>query len=512
MEGQTVLDSRDSNTIMVPIITNFNNSHQAGSTIIITTSNPSGQQITSQPQTIQLPTNQSGNVITVSGAALAQAIQQQQQQTGQQITQLQVTQVTGPNGQTQLQLVPVQTTPMTTTLQIHTQSSGTQMITTEQIPQSHILETPTAQIAIQTTSNGDETQNTNSTTVGSIGGSNKRAANGTRTNRRTRAKQRDVKAEQEQELDTNAAAALAGLASNSDSLLACMACGKNFVSYGRLKSHEKTHTKQRPFKCTECDKTFTVRYSLICHTRVHSRERPYSCSQCGARFSQASSLKTHQIYKHTKEFPYTCKYCGRGFISPGQKHEHINRTHLRPSGSSTGSGSNANETGNENDGEEVACGESTGVVSTAKVAPTRRSRRKPKKLIESKGDSNETKDDKTQMSEQMETNDEDNVNAILVQNGTEMAVTVVPQDAVAAAMASNDIPTTSETEEIHTEHATEVELEPVNGEDHGQLTTMTTDENGQLVETIQVLDASQIQSPAHLSLPPGIYAVVKSES
>ena len=50
------------------------------------------------------------------------------------------------------------------------------------------------------------------------------------------------------------------------------------VSLGKLKSHEKTHSKSRPFKCIDCNKTFTVRYSLICHTRTHTRERPYQCS------------------------------------------------------------------------------------------------------------------------------------------------------------------------------------------------------------------------------------------
>lgn len=112
-------------------------------------------------------------------------------------------------------------------------------------------------------------------------------------------------------------------------LLSCSICNKNFVSVSRLVSHEKTHTKTRPFKCTDCGKSFTVRYSLICHTRVHTRERPYICTACGSRFSQASSLKTHQIYKHTKDFPYDCKICGRGFISPGQRHEHVSRAHMK---------------------------------------------------------------------------------------------------------------------------------------------------------------------------------------
>lgn len=40
-------------------------------------------------------------------------------------------------------------------------------------------------------------------------------------------------------------------------LLACGECGRHFVSSLKLKSHEKTHSKSRPFKCIDCGKTFT---------------------------------------------------------------------------------------------------------------------------------------------------------------------------------------------------------------------------------------------------------------
>lgn len=161
----------------------------------------------------------------------------------------------------------------------------------------------------------------------------------TRSNRKRKAKvvpkQRSKgRQKSEKNFENSFQAPTDGQTGSGSPLLACLVCGRNFVSTSRLQSHEKTHTKSRPFKCIDCGKTFTVRYSLICHTRVHTRERPYSCNLCGSRFSQASSLKTHQIYKHTKDFPYVCKFCGRGFISPGQKHEHVSRTHSKSSCSS----------------------------------------------------------------------------------------------------------------------------------------------------------------------------------
>ncbi|XP_029389049.1 zinc finger protein 117-like [Mus pahari] len=71
-----------------------------------------------------------------------------------------------------------------------------------------------------------------------------------------------------------------------------------------LKTHQKVHTGEKPYKYRECDKCFTKWSHLQRHQSVHNQERPYKCKECGKSFTKCSTLQTHQKV-HNVEKPYT---------------------------------------------------------------------------------------------------------------------------------------------------------------------------------------------------------------
>ncbi|KAI7878777.1 hypothetical protein K492DRAFT_106047, partial [Lichtheimia hyalospora FSU 10163] len=55
--------------------------------------------------------------------------------------------------------------------------------------------------------------------------------------------------------------------------------------------------RRRVYECDICNKTFTRPYNLRSHQRTHTDERPYHCDDpgCDLRFARPHDLKRHQL-------------------------------------------------------------------------------------------------------------------------------------------------------------------------------------------------------------------------
>lgn len=78
-----------------------------------------------------------------------------------------------------------------------------------------------------------------------------------------------------------------------EQLCPCKVCGKCFNTRRKLSSHEREHSRPKPFGCETCFKRFRNEKDLERHLRTHSK-REYICEKCGESAPKKSILVKHK--------------------------------------------------------------------------------------------------------------------------------------------------------------------------------------------------------------------------
>ncbi|XP_062254813.1 zinc finger protein 1035 [Platichthys flesus] len=107
-----------------------------------------------------------------------------------------------------------------------------------------------------------------------------------------------------------------GLTSIEDNVtlsLSCRFCGKHFGTSQSLKSHERIHQGERPYRCLECGKGFKKRTHLTGHKVVHQRR--IQCTVCKKILPSIGELIQHRS-SHLKRGKLQCPDCDLQFEFP----------------------------------------------------------------------------------------------------------------------------------------------------------------------------------------------------
>lgn len=82
-----------------------------------------------------------------------------------------------------------------------------------------------------------------------------------------------------------------------DSSYVCPYCAYNGKTYFELKSHMKTHKREKVYKCIQvsCGQMFSDLEPFLEHIQTHESEMTYRCHQCNKTFNSLYDLGLHQF-------------------------------------------------------------------------------------------------------------------------------------------------------------------------------------------------------------------------
>lgn len=98
----------------------------------------------------------------------------------------------------------------------------------------------------------------------------------------------------------------------------------------RLKSHQRQHNKDKPFKCSNCFRAYSDSASLQTHLPAHAikNAKAYCCSMCGRAYTSVSQLTPVKPERLKPAMGQCVSLCPSRCVSPGDvPHEAHVQTH-----------------------------------------------------------------------------------------------------------------------------------------------------------------------------------------
>ena len=98
----------------------------------------------------------------------------------------------------------------------------------------------------------------------------------------------------------------------------CIVCGHTFSCSDKLLIHKEE--QHNSLQCCKCQKTFPSKGKLVSHHRSHTKQRPFSCSFCEKRFTEQSSLRKHDLTHRPPS--HQCRLCQKRFVRKDYLEKH----------------------------------------------------------------------------------------------------------------------------------------------------------------------------------------------